>query len=463
MGKVARDLKISNAASANANVNASPKQRGRCGKHHRAKMENCKAEMDPKIPIPVAKLVDPLAAAKNSDLDPNFIHGRHTCDGCLSTPIHGLRYHALNLPDYDLCATCHGNYKGTDIQFKPMQLDRDRHLQARWQRRRMRRHPVKKADVVPVRNCNAVSGTQTKKVIDAMDDDLKEAIRRSLIDALPSKGEDTKEEEDVEVKSLNEAPKTNFPIGSIEVTAGNRHTQKALDAMDPKMKDALSRSLNECFARRAGKGDSSTPPVPDTKLDIVSPTDETQKKMDTMDDAMKEAIRRSLTDFFANRQKKNDKGEKVDTNTSETKEDKTGESIKTMDHEAKEAVRRDLHDFFVRRMKSNEMLSTQQNDASQTSEVKDDIPSVVVDIVVDNNDDDLSDGTEDIASSVDDNTPSIADTEDIQSKLSEDGVTKEDWQMVAEDDEMIAIAAQMLGSALFQSDASLIRDSEHSA
>ena len=51
-----------------------------------------------------------------------FIHGRHTCDQCLTTPIIGTRYHALNLPDYDLCANCFGNYKGSEIVFEEAQL-----------------------------------------------------------------------------------------------------------------------------------------------------------------------------------------------------------------------------------------------------------------------------------------------------------------------------------------------------
>lgn len=53
---------------------------------------------------------------------PPFIHGRHTCDQCLTTPIVGTRYHALNLPDYDLCAICFGNYKGSEIVFEEAQL-----------------------------------------------------------------------------------------------------------------------------------------------------------------------------------------------------------------------------------------------------------------------------------------------------------------------------------------------------
>jgi len=47
-----------------------------------------------------------------------FIHGRHTCDRCLCTPIIGDRFHATNLPDYDLCGKCKEGYKGDEIQFE---------------------------------------------------------------------------------------------------------------------------------------------------------------------------------------------------------------------------------------------------------------------------------------------------------------------------------------------------------
>ena len=51
-----------------------------------------------------------------------FIHGRHTCDRCLCTPIVGDRFHATNLPDYDLCGKCKESYKGDEIQFELAQL-----------------------------------------------------------------------------------------------------------------------------------------------------------------------------------------------------------------------------------------------------------------------------------------------------------------------------------------------------
>jgi hypothetical protein len=51
-----------------------------------------------------------------------FIHGRHTCDSCLTTPIVGKRCHAKNLPDYDLCQNCFENYNGTEIAFEFVEL-----------------------------------------------------------------------------------------------------------------------------------------------------------------------------------------------------------------------------------------------------------------------------------------------------------------------------------------------------
>lgn len=51
-----------------------------------------------------------------------FIHGRHTCDQCLTTPIVGKRFHATELPDYDLCEACYNNYKGSEIKFEEARL-----------------------------------------------------------------------------------------------------------------------------------------------------------------------------------------------------------------------------------------------------------------------------------------------------------------------------------------------------
>jgi hypothetical protein len=68
----------------------------------------------PAVPEPP---VEPVAEERP------FIHGRHTCDGCLTTPIIGKRFHAANLPDYDLCEKCymaHGG--GQNIRFEEAKL-----------------------------------------------------------------------------------------------------------------------------------------------------------------------------------------------------------------------------------------------------------------------------------------------------------------------------------------------------
>lgn len=78
----------------------------------------------------------PAVAAAPTPAPPvPFIHGRHTCDSCLTTPIIGKRFHAVNMPDYDLCENCHLNYTGSAIRFEAAELERDRPFQVRWQRR----------------------------------------------------------------------------------------------------------------------------------------------------------------------------------------------------------------------------------------------------------------------------------------------------------------------------------------
>ena len=47
-----------------------------------------------------------------------FIHGRHTCDNCLATPIVGKRYHAINRVNYDVCEACYDSGNLSDIRFE---------------------------------------------------------------------------------------------------------------------------------------------------------------------------------------------------------------------------------------------------------------------------------------------------------------------------------------------------------
>jgi hypothetical protein len=116
-----------------------------------------------------------------------FIHGRHTCDGCYTTPIIGYRYNATNLPDYDVCQKCFNNYKGEDVLFQPEQLQRDEHLQRRWlvRYRRSEKAKVSRATIAAKR---AEEEKRGKEILEAsaksVDRALNEAIRRSLNDEL---------------------------------------------------------------------------------------------------------------------------------------------------------------------------------------------------------------------------------------------------------------------------------------
>eukprot|EP00560_Eucampia_antarctica_P007545 CAMPEP_0197827940 /NCGR_PEP_ID=MMETSP1437-20131217/4607_1 /TAXON_ID=49252 ORGANISM="Eucampia antarctica, Strain CCMP1452" /NCGR_SAMPLE_ID=MMETSP1437 /ASSEMBLY_ACC=CAM_ASM_001096 /LENGTH=780 /DNA_ID=CAMNT_0043428973 /DNA_START=233 /DNA_END=2575 /DNA_ORIENTATION=+ len=122
-----------------------------------------------------------VIASIPSHYDVNFIHGRHTCDGCLVTPIFGIRYHAKNLPDYDLCQLCVKKTRDKhNITFKPIQHDRDVHLQYRWKRRQQRL--ARQSG-----HCRSYH-QQTKANTNEDDTDFNEAIRQSL---LPSKEEHT--------------------------------------------------------------------------------------------------------------------------------------------------------------------------------------------------------------------------------------------------------------------------------
>ena len=47
-----------------------------------------------------------------------FIHGRHTCDNCLATPIIGKRYHAANRPNYDICEACYDSGSVAGVRFE---------------------------------------------------------------------------------------------------------------------------------------------------------------------------------------------------------------------------------------------------------------------------------------------------------------------------------------------------------
>ncbi len=70
------------------------------------------------VHLPDKKRVESSSTANRSRACANSTHLRHRCDACLTKPIVGLRYHAVNLPNYDLCADCRAEYNGEDICFE---------------------------------------------------------------------------------------------------------------------------------------------------------------------------------------------------------------------------------------------------------------------------------------------------------------------------------------------------------
>lgn len=139
--------------------------------------EDKKPEAEDKKPRAEPKKA--LVGSVPSYFDIKFIHGRHTCDGCLITPIVGLRYHAANLPDYDLCQKCVLKAKDKhNVLFEPCQNERDMPFQYRWERRQQRLSRQ-------AGNCkytNIHRHQQEKdKVAEVEEDELKEAIRQSLL------------------------------------------------------------------------------------------------------------------------------------------------------------------------------------------------------------------------------------------------------------------------------------------
>jgi len=123
---------------------------------------------------------------KLHNVKPPFIHGRHTCDACYKTPIVGLRYHSTNFPDYDLCADCRHNYKGSEILFEAVELDCDRRFQGKWRRKHFRLSGCDQNSLIGFDLISKTCRKMKQRILahddNEMDPSLDEAIRRSLED-----------------------------------------------------------------------------------------------------------------------------------------------------------------------------------------------------------------------------------------------------------------------------------------
>lgn len=217
---------------------------------------------------------------------PLFIHGRHTCDGCLNTPIVGKRFHAK--PDYDLCEGCFKNYSG-DRGFEQVELgksafallgsitlqpylmrflqtdkDQDRLYQERWKvrwdnfRRKGCVHACKAPSKAPRKGSSHPPSNQAGATnsLEEHDLDLKEAVRRSLAE--------------VKKESTDEIVK---PLEPTLTEALRRSDEQAEAEEAAAIEKAIQMSMED-----AGKSE-------DTKTPVVSPAQSVASKSPTVSPA----------------------------------------------------------------------------------------------------------------------------------------------------------------------------------
>jgi len=209
-----------------------------------------------------------------------FIHGRHTCDACLTSPIIGTRYSAINLPEYDLCKFCFQNYRGSEISFKPMELRYDKARQNHW-------HYRYQHDVIGMKRRNHYS--QSRGQIHSQDRP-RSGVRGSSqpkigkVSLLHPVSSDS-------TRSHNRDP-TNFDAPGQSVGGS--------DAFDAALKEAIRRSLDGFVAK---ENPSITKNDEGVEVENNTPQEKSectrQESVAEDMDLLKEAIRRSLDDVVA--------------------------------------------------------------------------------------------------------------------------------------------------------------------
>jgi len=363
-----------------------------------------------------------------TNLDKGFIHNRHTCDRCLATPIIGIRYHALNLPDHDLCEKCVHKHSRKDIIFEPTELERDRYLQEKWKRGLQWRAS---------REARGRCGQHTfpeKSTVCSVDSALKEAIRRSLQDVKP----ETEAKEDVKnenpplahdentTESPKQAEKDEEKEG-VEILIDEAHDE---DLMDEEGEDALEKTLVDEEAE-----------VVETLADegTVKPANnDSNKHSEEMSDTSKAKII-----------------ERVD------------EQESPLLLKLKEEFTVDVTPIAPTTAKANDSSFTEdaegQGDVAVAIGMALDFAADAIDAVVSEVDKSI-DGTTKGCTILGSLNTANSNAKSEESSQSQSSVNSNDeWQVLDEDvdedengqvtsDEMISQAAQLLGSALFQSD-----------
>lgn len=403
----------------------------------------------PAVPVPLTEPVvkveaEPKKMKIPQSFDPNFIHGRHTCDGCFVTPIIGYRFNATNRSDYDVCHKCYSQYQGTEIRFAPQQLERDAHLQQRWHNRQMRlsnrnTRQGKGQGNVHVRSHKGHPWSQMKngKATGFKGSDLDEAIRRSLISV--------KEKVSTGIQNI----KTENEIArEVPVATQNKEVQEPKDE-----KEEIQETKEE---------KSSGNPVNEIE-DLIAkmihdPADESDR-IGVGVSATAAAI--AVAKILQNRQP-SDSQEPKKKEEAGSVEESPGDDSDAASLTLMQAT--DLVDAYDKDVASHMSLAQAKAEVDAASKDEADIivsPTCSAQITIEpidtlvlqiekpqlesstssksgemildgdeDNDDDLSEGTESTSSNC-------------------------SWEVVNEDGKMMAQAAQMLGSALFQSDANV--------
>uniref|UniRef100_A0A7S1BYR0 ZZ-type domain-containing protein n=1 Tax=Corethron hystrix TaxID=216773 RepID=A0A7S1BYR0_9STRA len=111
--------------------------------------------------------------------DPNFIHRRHTCDGCDVTPILGYRYHASNIPDLDFCQACKDQCISSAIRFERVQEEEHEQENQSSPRRRIEAIRARRVGLVAARRrLGGVRRSLSRGSLEAVDAAIERSLRK---------------------------------------------------------------------------------------------------------------------------------------------------------------------------------------------------------------------------------------------------------------------------------------------
>jgi len=365
--------------------------------------------------------------------DREFIHGRHTCDSCLVTPIVGIRYHALNIPDHDLCDKCIGNYKGHDMVLEPTQLERDRYMQNRWKRRQFRLE--RKQTQTRVGTSDA-----PQKNTKSLDIELDMAIRRSLLDMEKQKeqSKETETEKSVEKESVETQTEVPQPVQEETVVPQETSHEKE----EEKSEDSAVEE-NEEKAEIPSPSDESIENKQDESID-ANQGEETVATEPVVEDkkAVEEVVEIPVVEDVVEEQTVVEDEEVVDEEKGEIEEESTERDISF-----------------------SEDAQGQGDVAIAIGNALDEYANAIDAVVTEvQKNEDCLEGVESVDSDIELGctiVESANDNDSEEGSVIVDGnsaaSSKDSWQFLDEDggevtsDEMIAQAAQILGSALFES------------